>query len=107
MHVVIVRFRVKEQHAAAFVGRLRRQAQDSLDLEPACRRFDVLLDPNDPGGACLYEMYDDEAAFDMHLKTRHFLGFDTETRPWIDQKIVERWELRDAPARRRDTWLAQ
>lgn len=106
MHVVIVRFRVKEQYAPALFERLHQQAQDSLDLEPACRRFDVLLDPNDPSRACLYEIYDDEAAFDTHLKTRHFLAFDAETRLWVDQKIVESWDLRDVPAQRA-TWLAQ
>jgi quinol monooxygenase YgiN len=36
--------------------------------EPGCSRFDVLVDPKVPTKFTLYEIYDDEAAFDAHRK---------------------------------------
>ena len=38
------------------------------------------------------EIYTDDAAFAAHLKTPHFLAFDADTRAWIDDKAVEKWE---------------
>lgn len=106
MQVVIVRFRVKPAHAAAFVERVRRQASDSLDIEPACRRFDVCLDPSDPTRVCLYEIYDDGPAFEAHLRSSHFAAFDRDTREWLDEKVVERWTLQD-DVTSHGAWLAQ
>ena len=34
----------------------------------------------------LYEIYTDKAAFDAHLKTDHFLGFDQRAKNWLVQK---------------------
>ena len=40
--------------------------------EPGCRKFFVSRSDDDPDQFFLYEEYDDEAAFDAHLKTPHF-----------------------------------
>ena len=105
MHVVIVLFRVKPQHVRAFVERVMRQAQDSLVLEAGCRRFDVCTDTTDSTRLCLYEIYDDRAAFDLHLASDHFRAFDEATRDWVETKTVEQWLLE---AGGHDTdWLAQ
>ena len=89
--IVVVRFRVKPERAEAFLARVKRQADDSLRLEEACRRFDVATDPADPTRVLLYEIYDDAAAFDLHLASDHFRAFDAEVRDWLDEKVVERW----------------
>ena len=89
--IVLVRFRVKPDRSEAFLARVRRQAEDSLRLEEACRRFDVATAPGDPTQVLLYEIYDDAAAFDLHLASDHFKAFDAEVREWLDDKVVERW----------------
>jgi (4S)-4-hydroxy-5-phosphonooxypentane-2,3-dione isomerase len=92
MIIVTVRFVVKQQHLSAFQQRMRQQAQDSLMREPACRRFDIGADADDPRKIFLYEIYDDTAAFDAHLASAHFRSFNGETQDWIESKVVERWD---------------
>lgn len=96
MYVVTVTFTVAPEDAAAFVARVKRQAADSLSLEPACRRFDVCLDPETDGRVFLYEIYDDRAAFDAHLASAHFAAFDAEVGPSVRTKKVETWRLEGA-----------
>ncbi|MEM9147117.1 MAG: putative quinol monooxygenase [Pseudomonadota bacterium] len=93
MFVVTVLFEVGEPDAARFLLRMRQQAEDSLRLEPACRRFDVCTDPEQAGRVFLYELYDDRAAFDVHLASAHFRDFDTEVAPIVRSKTVQTWSL--------------
>lgn len=90
-YIVVVRFKAKPEHAERFLGRVRQQAEDSLRLEPACRRFDVATAIDDPSSVLLYEIYDDRAAFDLHLASDHFLAFDQGVRGWVESKAVEFW----------------
>jgi quinol monooxygenase YgiN len=92
MLAVTVRFHVRSGHGDEFFERVRRQAKDSLDREPACRLFDVCRSPQNPLEIFLYEIYDDEAAFASHLKMPHFLAFDADTAGWVEGKLVEKWE---------------
>jgi (4S)-4-hydroxy-5-phosphonooxypentane-2,3-dione isomerase len=92
--IVWVEFVVEAAHRAAFLERVQGQARDSLALEPACRRFDVATDGKNPDRVLLYEIYDDAAAFDVHLASAHFKAFDAEVTPWIVSKKVE---LLDGP----------
>lgn len=91
MLVITVRFLVKSGHEHRFFGRANVQAKDTLDNESDCTRFDVCRDPDDPRRIFLYEIYTSEAAFAAHLKTPHFLAFDTDTRDCVQEKHIERW----------------
>ncbi|GMG84607.1 putative quinol monooxygenase [Paralimibaculum aggregatum] len=93
MYVVTVRFEIEPEMAAAFLGRMRRQAADSLRLEPGCRRFEICLDPPRPERVFLYEIYDDRAAFESHLASPHFRDFDRAVAPMVTEKTVEIWAL--------------
>ena len=48
-------------------------AQGSVRDEPCCFRFDIHQDAEVPTRFYLYEVYTDEAAFQAHLETPHFL----------------------------------
>jgi quinol monooxygenase YgiN len=91
MFVITVTFRVKEGSEHRFLKRVSQQAADSLRSEPDCRRFDVSVALNDPRRVFLYEIYADQNAFAAHLRSPHFLAFDRDTKEWIDEKVVERW----------------
>jgi quinol monooxygenase YgiN len=43
--------------------------------EPGCRAFDVAVRQDAPEIVVFYEVYDDRAAFDVHLKTPHLARF--------------------------------
>lgn len=93
MYVVTVLFEVEPADAERFFHRVTQQARDSLEREEACHRFDVCRDPERPERVFLYELYDDKAAFDLHLASPHFLAFDRDAGPITRSKRVEIYEL--------------
>lgn len=88
MYVVIVDFTVKPEHLAAFMPAMVANARASRESEPGCRQFDVCVAPDDPTKIFLYELYDDKAAFDAHLKTPHFLAFNANLDTWLAGRAV-------------------
>ena len=92
MFVVVVEFSLRDGRRGDFRERVRRQARDSLQLEPDCHRFDVCVAPGRDDFVLLYEVYTDRAAFDAHLASAHFADFDAEVRGWIDDKRVTFYE---------------
>lgn len=50
-----------------------------LDREPGCHRFDVLIQDDAPDQVCLYEVYDDQAAFDRHVETDYMAAYREAT----------------------------
>jgi quinol monooxygenase YgiN len=84
--VIIAEFEVKPDQLERFLELARTDASHSVADEPGCRQFDVTLDREQPNRVVLYEVYDDEAAFDGHLKTPHLAAF----RAGIENLIVSR-----------------
>jgi len=93
---LVVEFRIKPAHIEAFDAAIRANAKASVEHEPGCRQFDVCRDPGDPAVFFLYELYDDEAAIQAHLKSAHFLQMDAATAGWAHSKVVRKL-LRTAP----------
>lgn len=89
-HVVLVAFRARPGQEAPLRARLRRQAAETLRLEPACRVFDMCADPADPAETLFYEVYDDAADFEAHLRMPHFLAFDADIHDLVESKTVRR-----------------
>jgi quinol monooxygenase YgiN len=50
-----------------------------LDREPGCRHFDVLVQDDKPDQVCLYEIYEDQAALDLHAGTDHMADYREKT----------------------------
>lgn len=90
---IVVNFRLKAGAHAAFRRLVDANATASLKNERGCRRFDVLEALDQPDQVLLYEIYDNEAAFDDHCKTAHFLRFDTESEALVEAKSVYRYAL--------------
>jgi quinol monooxygenase YgiN len=90
--VVTVVFRAKPEYRAQFRNEMLENAAASRTKEPGCRLFDVCESP-DGADIFLYEIYDDEAAFQAHLATDHFKRFNATTAPWIAEKHVVKYQL--------------
>lgn len=88
MYAVCVTFQIKEGMSDTFMPLMQIQAQNSLELEAACHRFDICTDPEKPDEVFLYEIYDDAAAFQVHLASEHFKAFDAAVQPLIADKMV-------------------
>lgn len=93
MYVIAVDFTIHAQHLAAFMPRLLKNARLSRETEPGCRRFDVCCDSARPERIFLYEVYDNQAAFDAHLAAAHFKAFDAVSKTMVANKAVKVYEL--------------
>ena len=90
MQAVVVEFRIKAEHVEDFATAIADNASASLQTEPGCRQFDVCRDPADPALFFLYELYDDEAAFQAHLRTAHFAAMDRSSAAWVEAKTIRK-----------------
>jgi quinol monooxygenase YgiN len=54
--------------------------------EPGCRRFDILNLSSDPNHFLLYEVYDNEAAFQAHRATDHFKKYAATTASMVAKR---------------------
>ena len=88
--VVLVEFLVKPAFAKRFGELIVANAEASLKQESACRRFDFLVVPEDPRRFVLYEIYDDDSAFDLHLRSRHYQGFAEAIEGEIEERSIRR-----------------
>ena len=88
MYVVTVIFDVVDGMEEQFGERVLRQARDSLEREEACHVFTVSRNPESPGRFFLYEEYTDEAAFQLHLESSHFVQFNEECSGMVKSKTV-------------------
>ena len=92
MYAVCVRIDLKPGTLDQFLPLIQRNAWTSLTMEPGCHRFDVLTDSGTPDAVFLYELYANRAAFDLHLKSSHFLAFDAKVATMIADKDVQTWD---------------
>ena len=88
--VVLVEFLVNPSFVARFRDLIATNAKTSLEREIGCKRFDVLVDPEEPRRFVLYEIYEDEAAFDKHLASTHYLSFAAAIETEIEERSIRR-----------------
>lgn len=91
---IFVEFHIRPDAFARFRDLVGENAAASVRDEPGCRRFDILL-PRDGEGPVvrLYEIYDDEAAFQAHLETPHYARFKEATDPLIESRTIGRFDV--------------
>lgn len=86
MIVIAVNFEVKPDEVTEFKDLITGHAGRTLEREPGCRQFDVCQDPKNAQRFFLYEVYDDEAAFETHRNTPHM----AETGKKIPDLVLKR-----------------
>ena len=85
MYVIIAPFKIKEGFKEQFVEEMLKDAKGSMKNEPGCLRFDVIQDGDDPDKIWLYEVYVDEAAFQAHMETPHFIKWRDAVKDWTGE----------------------
>ena len=95
MFVLSVDLRIKPESVDSFVSKALENAANSRK-EPGCLQFDVLVDPKDRTVAMLYEVYQDDKAFDAHQQTPHFKKYLAEAVPLLASRERHIWK-RAAP----------
>lgn len=95
--------RVRADAVEPFKARLARHARTSVAVEPGCSRFDVHQETSDPTLFLLIECYDDDAAFQAHRGSAHFLAFREDVKDWVAERTWWYWDSVIAPDKRPGT----
>jgi autoinducer 2-degrading protein len=91
MFVLVVHLRAKPENVDKFMQALQVNAREARK-EPGCKQFDVLVDPNDKTKLMLYEVYNDEQAFEAHQQTPHFKKYLAEAIPLLASRERSVWK---------------
>jgi quinol monooxygenase YgiN len=76
---LFVRIELKPGTRDAFVKRASIHRRNVIANEAYCQRFDVMVPRDEDNVVCLYEVYDDEAAFQKHGETPYFAEYRADT----------------------------
>lgn len=87
MYVIIAPIQIKQGYKAEFIEAMLEDARGSVDNEPGCLRFDVIQDAGDPNRIWLYEVYQDEVAFEAHLQSPHLIKWRDTVKDWREESL--------------------
>ena len=80
--VLVVSIRIKPENVDRWIKMALENAREARK-EPGCRQFEVLVDPKDRAKVLLFEIYDDDKAFEAHQQTPHFKKYLAEAVPLL------------------------
>lgn len=89
---------IKPGQLEAFTAVVREEMRNSLRLEPGVIAIYAVADKNDPNKLIFFEMYVDEAAYQVHRETPHFIKYFEATKDMIAERVLMEGvpvELRD------------
>jgi len=90
MFVLVVNLKIKPEKVDDFMQELQANAREARK-EPGCRQFEVSVDPSDKTRVLLYEVYNDEGAFEAHQQTPHFKKYLAEAVPLLADRQRSVW----------------
>jgi len=88
MFAVVVNFKINPGRMEPFLGHIRVNAASSLRDEPGCHRFDIWTDPARPDEVFLYELYENEVAFEAHQKMPHFAAMGRAAQGLVAERAL-------------------
>jgi len=91
MFVLSVQIRIKPENVDSWMKRALENAAGAR-REPGCRQFEVLVDPADRTKVMLFEVYDDDQAFEAHQQTPHFKKYLAEAVPLLASRERQVWK---------------
>ncbi|HSC29883.1 MAG TPA: putative quinol monooxygenase [Vicinamibacterales bacterium] len=84
--VLAVALKIKPDCVDKFMAEALKNGKAARETEPGCKQFDIVVDPNDPTRAMLYEIYADEAAFEAHQQTPHFKHYLANALQYLESR---------------------
>jgi (4S)-4-hydroxy-5-phosphonooxypentane-2,3-dione isomerase len=88
MHVIIVRWRIKPEHVAAFEAEMRAHVAATRRTEPGCLQFDVAADKSEPRTYHLFEVYADDKALAEHAKSPTLAKIREKIGIWVEERTL-------------------
>ncbi len=84
MYGVVATINIQPEFREQFMVSMLEDADGSVNNEPGCLRFDVLVDAENPNRIYLMEEYVDEEAFQAHTQQPHFIKWRETCQDWFD-----------------------
>jgi autoinducer 2-degrading protein len=103
MYTVLRFSKILPEHVDDYIENMRVCAEKS-NQEPGCIRYEVMQDVDDPTLMCLFQVFTDDAAYQVHQDSEHHRVWMELSGGWRDPSTRSRNELRyitPAPARAR------
>lgn len=91
MLVLQVQIQIKPENVDRFMQKVVENAK-AARTEPGCRQFEVLVDPEDKTKVMLYEVYDDQKAFEAHQAGAAFKKYLAEAVPLLASRSRQFWK---------------
>ena len=83
--VLVVNIRIKPENVDRWIKMALENAREARK-EPGCRQFEVLVDPKEKTKVLLFEIYDDDKAFEAHQQTPHFKKYAETTKDMVKSR---------------------
>ena len=88
--VLQVNIRIKPENVDSFMQKVIENARAARS-EAGCRQLEVLVDPEDKTSIMLYEVYDDQKAFEVHQQGAAFKKYVAEAVPLLASRERHFW----------------
>jgi autoinducer 2-degrading protein len=88
--VLQVNIRIKPENVASFMQKVLENAK-AARKEPGCRQFEVLVSPVDKTSVMLFEVYDDQKAFEVLQAGAAFKKYVAEAVPLLASRERHFW----------------
>ena len=89
--VLQVNIRIKPENVDSFMRQVIDNAKAARS-EPGCRQFEVLVDPEDKTKVMLFEVYDDQKAFEAHQAGDAFKKYVASAVPLLASRERQFWK---------------
>jgi (4S)-4-hydroxy-5-phosphonooxypentane-2,3-dione isomerase len=89
--VLQVNIRIKPENVDSFM-RLLIENGKAARSEPGCRQFEVMVDPDDKTKVMLFEVYDDQKAFEAHQAGEAFKKYLANAVPLLASRERQFWK---------------
>lgn len=80
---LVVTLVIKPDNFTEFVSLAREHAARSLEREPGCESFEVLLPEDVPNQVILVEIYQNELALEAHWQSPHMIDYIDRSKSMI------------------------
>jgi quinol monooxygenase YgiN len=89
--VLQVNIKIKPENVDTFMKKVLENGKAARS-EPGCRQFEVLVDPEDKTSIMLFEVYDDQKAFEEHQARAPFKKYVAEAVPLLASRERHFWK---------------
>ncbi len=86
--VRVAHIEVDPEQRDAFISAVKEEMDESVRVEPGVLALYAVAEKDDPSRLRFFEIYVDEAAYDVHLQSPHFRKYRATTEPMIRSRTL-------------------